>query len=135
MSQPAPTMPPGQQGRAAGRTPAHVASPTDTGMIPIIRQPEAPQQQRRIFSPGFGLRGPRRNRHVVTADELAAISMPIGDDGVIIGADPESQPAVLGLLAVHEVGGHRVLSFVGVVPRLPGNCRRALPCWSRRSSR
>lgn len=97
MSHPAPTVPPGQQGRAAGRTPAHVASPTDTGMIPIIRQPEAPQQQRRIFSPGFGLRGPRRNRHVVTADELAAMSMPLGDDGVIIGTDPESQPAVLGL--------------------------------------
>ena len=81
MSQPAQTMPPGQQGRTPGRTtPAHVASPTDTGMIPIIGQPEPPQQQRRIFSPGFGLRGPRRNRHVVTADELAAISMPIGDD-------------------------------------------------------
>lgn len=100
MSHPASTMPPGQgqQGRAAsGRTPAHVASPTDTGMIPIIRQPQPGQQQRRIFSPGFGLRGPRRNRHVVTADELAAISMPIGDDGVIIGTDPESHPAVLGL--------------------------------------
>ncbi|MEU6578333.1 hypothetical protein [Streptomyces sp. NPDC046805] len=97
MSQPVTAMDPGQQGRAPGRTPAHVASPTDTGMIPIIQQPQAPQQQRRIFSPGFGLRGPRRNRHVVTADELAAISMPIGDDGVIIGADPESHPAVLGL--------------------------------------
>ena len=98
MSYPASTVPPGQQGRSApGRTPAHVASPTDTGMIPIIRQPEAPQQQRRIASPGFGLRGPRRNRHVVSADELAAISMPIGDDGVLIGTDPDAQPAVLGL--------------------------------------
>ena len=98
MSYPPQTMPPGQQGHTPARsTPAHVASPTDTGMIPIIRQPEPPQQQRRIVSPGFGLRGPRRNRHVVTADELAAISMPIGDDGVLIGTDPESQPAVLGL--------------------------------------
>ncbi|MCD9880983.1 hypothetical protein [Streptomyces guryensis] len=98
MSYPPQTMPPGQQGQTPGRTtPAHVASPTDTGMIPIIRQPEAPQQQRRIVSPGFGLRGPRRNRHVVTADELAAINMPIGDDGVLIGTDPDSQPAVLGL--------------------------------------
>lgn len=98
MSYPPQTMPPGQQGQAPGRTtPAHVASPTDTGMIPIIRQPETPQQQRRIVSPGFGLRGPRRNRHVVTADELAAISMPIGDDGVLIGTDPDAQPAVLGL--------------------------------------
>lgn len=98
MSHPAQTMPPGQQGRTPGRTtPAHVASPTDTGMIPIIGEPEPAQRQRRIFSPGFGLRGPRRGRHVVTADELAAISMPIGDDGVLIGSDAEGQPAVLGL--------------------------------------
>ncbi|MEU9287089.1 hypothetical protein AB0D57_20835 [Streptomyces sp. NPDC048275] len=94
MSHPASTVPPGQPGRT---TPAHVASPTDTGMIPIIRQPEAPRQQRRVFSPGFGLRGPRRNRHVVTVDELSAISMPIGDDGVIIGTHRSQQPAVLGL--------------------------------------
>ncbi|WP_155057781.1 hypothetical protein [Streptomyces blattellae] len=93
MSHPSPTMPPGQPGRS---TPAHVASPSDTGMIPIIRTQE-PRQQRRVFSPGFGLRGPRRNRHVVTVDELPAISMPIGDDGVIIGTDRASQPAVLGL--------------------------------------
>lgn len=97
MSHPATATDPRQHGRASGRTPAHVASPTDTGMIPIVRQPETPLEQRRIFSPGFGLRGPRRNRHVVTVDELAAVSMPLGDDGVIIGTDPESQPAVLGL--------------------------------------
>ncbi|WP_338673270.1 hypothetical protein V1460_09320 [Streptomyces sp. SCSIO 30461] len=98
MSHPVPTLPPEQQGRAAsGRTPAHVASPTDTGVLPVIGQSPEPQQQRRVFSPGFGLRGPRRNHHVVTVDELAAISMPIGDDGVIIGTDSESQPAVLGL--------------------------------------
>ncbi|MGW0563821.1 hypothetical protein ACWDZ4_25215 [Streptomyces sp. NPDC003016] len=96
MSYPTPAMNPGQRGQEPARTPAHVASPTDTGLIPIVR-PDAPQQQRRIFSPGFGLRGPRRNRHVVTAEEIAAISVPIGDDGVIIGTDPESQPAVLGL--------------------------------------
>ncbi|MGW2855627.1 hypothetical protein ACWDAZ_27685, partial [Streptomyces sp. NPDC001215] len=65
-----------------------MASPTDTGLIPIISGPQAPQEQRRVFSPGFGLRGPRRNRHVVTVDELAAVSMPIGDDGVIIGVHP-----------------------------------------------
>ncbi|MGW1162805.1 hypothetical protein ACWD5Q_20210 [Streptomyces sp. NPDC002513] len=97
MSHPATAMDPGQHGRTPGRTPAHVASPTDTGLIPVVHEPQAPVEQRRVFSPGFGLRGPRRNRHVVTVDELAAISMPIGDDGVIIGTDPESQPAVLGL--------------------------------------
>ncbi|MDI3420770.1 hypothetical protein [Streptomyces luteolus] len=98
MSYPTPTMNQGQR-QNPERRPAHVASPTDTGMIPLLQQPEAPQQptQRRIFSPGFGLRGPRRNRHVVTSDEIAAIGMPIGDDGVIIGTDTENQPAVLGL--------------------------------------
>ncbi|AXI79673.1 hypothetical protein [Peterkaempfera bronchialis] len=46
---------------------------------------------------GFGLRGPRRERHVVTAEELNALSLPVGDDGVLLGVDPQQQPAVLGL--------------------------------------
>ncbi|MFI5758862.1 hypothetical protein [Streptomyces sp. NPDC051569] len=101
MSYPAPTPvpspPPNQQPGGPDRRPAHVASPTDTGLIPLVQQPAAPQQLRRIFSPGFGLRGPRRNRHVVTSDAVTAISMPIGDDGVVIGMDTDNQPAVLGL--------------------------------------
>ncbi|WP_329123713.1 hypothetical protein [Streptomyces sp. NBC_01465] len=93
MSYPAPAPAPPEQ-----RRPAHVAAPGDTGLIPIVQQPEpASQQQRRIFAPGFGLRGPRRNRHVVSPDEVNAISLPIGDDGVVIGTDTENMPAVLGL--------------------------------------
>jgi hypothetical protein len=47
---------------------------------------------------GFGLRGPRRERHVLTAADLAALSFPVGDDGVLIGEDyQEKRPAVLGL--------------------------------------
>ncbi|MCD0486182.1 hypothetical protein LO771_28310 [Streptacidiphilus sp. ASG 303] len=47
--------------------------------------------------PGFGLRGPRRERHVLTAEELNALSLPVGDDGVLVGVDPQHQPAVIGL--------------------------------------
>lgn len=46
---------------------------------------------------GFGLRGPRRERHVLAAEELSALSLPVGDDGVLIGIDPQRQPTVLGL--------------------------------------
>lgn len=47
--------------------------------------------------PGFGLRGPRREQHVITADDLGALAFPVGDDGVVIGTDRDNQPAVLGL--------------------------------------
>ncbi|MDH6128586.1 hypothetical protein [Kitasatospora sp. GP82] len=47
--------------------------------------------------PGFGLRGPRRERHVLSTEDLSALSFPVGDDGVVIGVDPHQQPAVMGL--------------------------------------
>ncbi|MER0243065.1 hypothetical protein AAHZ94_13725 [Streptomyces sp. HSW2009] len=46
---------------------------------------------------GFGLIGPRRGRHAVRGSELAALSLPIGDDGVVIGADQQQRPVTLGL--------------------------------------
>lgn len=46
---------------------------------------------------GFGLLGPRRDRHVLPAEQLAALSLPLGDDGVVVGVDARRQPAVLGL--------------------------------------
>ncbi|NLU69687.1 hypothetical protein HCC30_20895 [Streptomyces sp. HNM0574] len=55
---------------------------------------DAPRGPRR---PGFGLRGPRHQRHSVAVEELAAIGVPLGDDGVVIGTDAQKQPAVLGL--------------------------------------
>ncbi|MEU9001926.1 hypothetical protein [Streptomyces sp. NPDC048551] len=46
---------------------------------------------------GFGLVGPRRERHVVAAADLDGLALPIGDDGVVIGVDAEGRPAVLGV--------------------------------------
>ncbi|MEU2241974.1 hypothetical protein ABZ572_21495 [Streptomyces sp. NPDC018338] len=46
---------------------------------------------------GFGLVGPRRDRHSVPLDQLDALALPVGDDGVVIGVDAENRPAVLGI--------------------------------------
>ncbi|MFI1926979.1 MULTISPECIES: hypothetical protein [unclassified Streptomyces] len=52
---------------------------------------------RRSPRSGFGLRGPRHGRHSVSADQLAALALPIGDDGVVIGVGAGGRPAVLGI--------------------------------------
>ncbi|MCX5393543.1 hypothetical protein [Streptomyces sp. NBC_00094] len=46
---------------------------------------------------GFGLVGPRRDRHSVPVDQLDALALPVGDDGMVIGVDAENRPAVLGI--------------------------------------
>ncbi|MEV0256312.1 hypothetical protein AB0H82_18865 [Streptomyces sp. NPDC050732] len=46
---------------------------------------------------GFGLIGPRHRRHALSADQVDALTLPIGDDGVVIGADAEGRPATLGV--------------------------------------
>ncbi|MGW2019572.1 hypothetical protein [Streptomyces sp. NPDC001927] len=46
---------------------------------------------------GFGLIGPRRDRHSVPLEQLGALSVPVGDDGMVIGVDAEGRPAVLGI--------------------------------------
>lgn len=46
---------------------------------------------------GFGLLGPRHPRHSLPVDQVEALSLPIGDDGVVVGIDPEGRPAVLGV--------------------------------------
>ncbi|SCK37473.1 hypothetical protein H181DRAFT_03180 [Streptomyces sp. WMMB 714] len=87
----------GQDGGPATQ-PRHVATATDTGMIPVFgRNDEADQESPHPRRPGFGLRGPRHLRHRVALDELAAVGVPLGDDGVVIGTDAQKQPAVLGL--------------------------------------
>lgn len=43
-----------------------------------------------------GLPGPRRAHHALPADHLGALSLPIGDDGVVVGNDAEGRPQVLG---------------------------------------
>jgi hypothetical protein len=46
---------------------------------------------------GFGLLGPRHPRHTLPMEHADALSLPIGDDGVVVGVDTEGQPAVLGV--------------------------------------
>lgn len=46
---------------------------------------------------GFGLLGPRHRRHALSAEEVDALALPIGDDGVVIGVDAQGQPSVLGI--------------------------------------
>ncbi|MFD5575422.1 hypothetical protein ACFWJA_47180, partial [Streptomyces cadmiisoli] len=46
---------------------------------------------------GFGLVGPRRERHVVPAADVDLLALPVGDDGVVIGVDAEGRSAVLGI--------------------------------------
>ncbi|MDH2393121.1 hypothetical protein QCN29_30970 [Streptomyces sp. HNM0663] len=46
---------------------------------------------------GFGLIGPRRERHTLPVDQLGSLALPVGDDGVVIGVDAEGKPSVLGV--------------------------------------
>ncbi|MFI7242548.1 hypothetical protein [Streptomyces qinglanensis] len=43
-----------------------------------------------------GLTGPRRTEHGVPVEQLTALSLPIGDDGVVVGDDAEGRPQVVG---------------------------------------
>ncbi|UGY93902.1 hypothetical protein [Streptomyces gobiensis] len=63
-------------------------------------EPEAPQAvpPKERSHPGFGLRGPRGNRHLLPTESLGDLTLPVGDDGIVIGVDPQNQPAVLSLL-------------------------------------
>ncbi|GAA2103707.1 hypothetical protein GCM10009801_78810 [Streptomyces albiaxialis] len=45
-----------------------------------------------------GLTGPRRSGHTVAADQLAAMALPLGDDGVVLGSDAEGHPRLAGLV-------------------------------------
>lgn len=58
---------------------------------------QASGRARGLLRTGFGLLGPRHGRHTLSADDLDTLTLPIGDDGVVIGVDAEGQPAVLGL--------------------------------------
>ncbi|BFV57056.1 hypothetical protein KCMC57_up21600 [Kitasatospora sp. CMC57] len=68
---------------------AYQTYPNQAPAEPAVRAPR--------LRPGFGLRGPRRERHVLSLEDLGALAFPVGDDGVVIGVDPQQQPAVLGL--------------------------------------
>ncbi len=59
--------------------------------------PSAAERLRGRLRSGLGLIGPRHGRHTLSAEQVDALALPIGDDGVVIGVDAEGQPAVLGL--------------------------------------
>ncbi|MGD9481658.1 hypothetical protein WDH52_00110 [Streptomyces sp. TRM70308] len=42
------------------------------------------------------LRGPRTPRHLLPVDQLDALALPLGDDGVVAGVDAQGGTAVLG---------------------------------------
>ncbi|MEV8392462.1 MULTISPECIES: hypothetical protein [unclassified Streptomyces] len=43
-----------------------------------------------------GLRGPRHAGHALPIEDLGALSLPVGDDGVVIGDDAEGRPQLVG---------------------------------------
>ena len=60
--------------------------------VVVAARPERGNEQRMIPA-----RGPRLEKHILEPDEFDALALPVGDDGVIIGTDQGSRPAVLGL--------------------------------------
>ncbi|NGO71633.1 hypothetical protein [Streptomyces boncukensis] len=60
---------------------------------------------------GLGLIGPRRAGHAVDVDQVAALSLPLGDDGVVVGADAEGRPRLVGF---HHPSPHEVVLVGGL---------------------
>ncbi|MFF6998063.1 hypothetical protein ACFY93_24300 [Streptomyces sp. NPDC008313] len=67
------------------------------GSPDVTGDPAPGGRPRGLLRSGFGLIGPRHGRHALSAEQLDALALPIGDDGVVIGVDAEGRPAVLGL--------------------------------------
>lgn len=64
--------------------------------VPAPAPGARPSLRSRAMRVGFGLIGPRRDRHTLPAEALAELALPVGDDGVVIGEDAQGEPAVLG---------------------------------------
>jgi hypothetical protein len=45
---------------------------------------------------GRGMHGPRYAGHTMSVSDLGALSLPVGDDGVVIGDDTEGRPQLVG---------------------------------------
>ncbi|MFI6103918.1 hypothetical protein [Streptomyces sp. NPDC051310] len=58
-----------------------------------------------------GMFGPRHAGHTVATDHLAALSLPVGDDGVVIGDDAEGRPQMVGF---HRSTPYEVLLIGGL---------------------
>ncbi|GAA2454241.1 hypothetical protein GCM10010433_65790 [Streptomyces pulveraceus] len=61
--------------------------------------------------PGRGLRGPRHAGHTLAAEHLGALSLPVGDDGVILGTDTEGCTQMIGF---HRPAPYDVLLIGGL---------------------
>lgn len=99
-------VPGGVSGRPVNAAPSGVPGPGMPGQqggmgVPLGAAAQggavAPTGFRGRMRAGFGLMGPRHGRHSVTAEDVDVLSLPVGDDGVVIGVDAQSRPAVLGL--------------------------------------
>ncbi|MDX3855719.1 hypothetical protein [Streptomyces sp. AK02-01A] len=71
--------------------------PTSSASVPASGPRPAPGRSGARPRIGFGLLGPRRERHSLSVDQLEALALPVGDDGVVIGVDAGNRPAVLGV--------------------------------------
>ena len=72
--------------RAASRN-----APQDPRVV-VAARPERSNELRLI-----PVRGPQLEKHILEPEEFGALALPVGDDGVVIGTDQSSRPAVLGM--------------------------------------
>ncbi|MFF9775369.1 hypothetical protein ACF1HJ_17140 [Streptomyces sp. NPDC013978] len=72
----------------ASASPSSASAPEDTSEVTGLGQ---------RLRTGFGLLGPRHPRHTLPVEQVGALSLPIGDDGVVVGVNQQGQPAVLGI--------------------------------------
>src|SRR6266700_3530591 len=72
--------------RAAARGPAPEAR------VVVAARPDRGNELRHIPA-----RGPQLEKHILEPEEFGAFALPVGDDGVVIGTDQGSRPAVLGM--------------------------------------
>src|SRR5260370_14349696 len=103
-------MPQGQ--RSPGQRPPGRRSAQEPRLVVAARPPRA--EEVRLLP----VRGPRHERHLLEAEELNALALPVGDDGVVIGTDPNRRPAVLGLFRPRPAAGALVAGSY-LAPLLP----------------
>ncbi|MFD9605349.1 hypothetical protein [Streptomyces sp. NPDC059970] len=63
------------------------------------------------IEPRRGLRGPRHAGHTLATEHLGALSLPVGDDGVIIGSDADGRTQMIGF---HRPAPYDVLLIGGL---------------------
>ncbi|GAA1195874.1 hypothetical protein GCM10009654_61090 [Streptomyces hebeiensis] len=98
MSVPASSVPPGSAAPPSAAVSAGRPVPSSApAPAPVSSRSAVPLGSGGKPRIGFGLLGPRRERHALSVDDLQALALPVGDDGMVIGVDAHNRPAVLGL--------------------------------------